>query len=177
MSDPRGYVGVGSNLDPEDHVVSALQLLHGQLPVTGVSTFYRTAPLERPDQPPFANGVFRVQTSLAPRQLKQLLCAVEVKLGRRRTGDRHAPRTIDLDLLVLGDLVLDDVRFRLPDPDIRRRPFVALPLQELAPGLILPDTGEPLSEVCAGLAPDGLVADPELTRKLRAVLSGLEAGS
>jgi 2-amino-4-hydroxy-6-hydroxymethyldihydropteridine diphosphokinase len=167
-----GYVGVGSNVDPERNLLAALELLTGQVELAGVSTFYRTPPLERKDQPPFANGVFALVTDLGPRQIKQLLCAVEVKLGRRRTVDRHASRTVDLDLLILGDLVVDDPRFRLPDPDVRVRPFVALPLFELAPDLVLPDTREPLSQVAAGLSDAELTPDPELTEALRQTLGG-----
>jgi len=160
-------VGVGSNIAPERNVPAALDLLLGKVEVTGVSTFYRTSPVARPDQPSFANGVFAVVTDLAPRQVKQLLCAVEVNLGRRRTVDPHASRTIDLDLLVLGDLVVDDARFRLPDPDIRVRPFVALPLYELAPDLILPESPEPLSDLVAAMSGSGLEADAGLTTVLR----------
>lgn len=174
MSDPRtGYVGVGSNIDPAQNVLRGLTLLADQVTVTAVSTFYRTASLERPEQAPFANGVFAIETHLPPGQVKQLLRAVEVKLGRRRTDDRHAPRTLDLDLLVLGDLVLDDARFRLPDPDIRRRPFVSLPLLELAPELCLPDTGKPLADLVPDDAAAGLVPDATLTAALRARLSEL----
>ncbi len=95
-----------------------------------------------------------------------------MSLGRRRTADRHARRTIDLDLLILGDLVVDDERFRLPDPDIRVRPFIALPLLELAPDLVLPDTGEWLSQVAAGLSHAELAPDDELTSVLRRMLDG-----
>jgi 2-amino-4-hydroxy-6-hydroxymethyldihydropteridine diphosphokinase len=126
----------------------------------------------RPEQPRFTNGVFAIATDLAPRQVKQVLSGVEAKLGRVRTSDRHAPRTMDLDLLILGDLVLDEERLRLPDPDIRRRPFIALPLSELAPELILPDTREPLSKVAAALSADGLEVDAELTALLRKRISG-----
>lgn len=167
-----GYVGVGSNVDPHQNVVAALEHLLAKVTITGVSTFYQTAPLERPDQPAFANGVFSLTTDLAPVQVKQLLCAVEVSLGRRRTGDRHAPRTIDLDLLILGDFVSEDERLPLPDPDIRRRSFVARPLLELAPDLILPDSGERLSDVEATASDPELVPDVELTAALRARLSG-----
>jgi len=167
-----GYVGMGSNIVPERNLPAALNLLRGQVELIGVSTCYRTEPLTRPDQPPFANGVLSMITDLAPRQIKQLLCAVEVSLGRRRTADRHSRRTIDLDLLILGDLVVDDERFRLPDPDIRLRPFVALPLLELAPDLVLPDTGEWLSQVAAGLSHAELAPDDELTSVLRRMLDG-----
>lgn len=169
MSERRiGYVGVGSNIDPHRNIPSALTRLAEQVTVTAVSTFYRTVPLDRPDQPLYANGVFGVETLLEPRQFKQLLCAVEVTLGRRRGGDRHAPRTIDLDLLLLGDLVLDDDRFRLPDPDICRRPFISTPLMELAPELRLPDTGERLADLAP--RPSALTPDAPLTAALRAAL-------
>ncbi len=171
VQERSAYVGVGSNVDPLRNVLAALALLREQVTVTGVSTFYRTAPLQRQSQPHFSNGVFACRTPLAPRQIKQLLCAMEVKLGRRRTADRHARRTIDLDLLILGDLVVDDDRFRLPDPDIRTRSFVALPLYELAPELRLPDSGEPLREVVAGLSSSGLQSDEPLTAALKDLLS------
>lgn len=165
-------MGVGSNIDPEQHVLAAAELLGDRVELIGVSTFYRTAPVARPEQPPFINGVFVFITELGPAQVKQLLGAVEAKLGRRRTEDRHAPRTIDLDLLILGELVFNDGRLRLPDPDIRRRPFVGLPLLELAPDLILPDTGEPLRRVAAALSGAGLEPDVALTAALRNKISG-----
>ena len=84
----QGYVGVGSNIEPARHVVGALELLQKQLEVTGSSTFYVTDPVARPEQPLYANGVFGIRTALGPGQVKQILCAVEVSLGRRRTADR-----------------------------------------------------------------------------------------
>lgn len=173
----RGYVGVGSNIDPGKNVPAALALLRDRVEVLGASTFYRTLPVARPEQPRFTNGVIAIATDLAPRQVKQVLSGVEAKLGRVRTPDRHAPRTMDLDLLILGDLVLDDERLRLPDPDIRRRPFIALPLYELAPELILPDTRESLSEVVSGMAAEGLEVDAELTALLRKRISGSSESS
>lgn len=165
-------MGVGSNIDPGRHVVAAAELLGERVELIGVSTFYRTAPVARPEQAHFINGVFAIVTALGPAQVKQLLGAVEAKLGRRRTPDRHAPRTIDLDLLILGDVVSDEARLRLPDPDIRRRPFVGLPLLELAPELILPDTGEPLRQVVAAWSDAGLEPDIALTAALRSKISG-----
>lgn len=173
----RGYVGVGSNIDPGKNVVAALELLRDRVEILGASTFYRTRPVARPEQSRFINGVFAIATDLAPRQVKQVLSGVEAKLGRVRTPDRHAPRTLDLDLLILGELVLQEERLRLPDPDIRRRPFVALPLFELAPDLILPDTRERLSEVAAALSGQDLEVDAELTAALRNRISGSSESS
>jgi 2-amino-4-hydroxy-6-hydroxymethyldihydropteridine diphosphokinase len=168
-SEVQGYVGVGSNIEPDVHVPAALALLAERLTVTGVSMFYRTAPVARCEQPPFANGVFGIRTALGPGAVKGLLLEIEASLGRRRSADRHAARPIDLDLLVLGEHVGSE-GLTLPDPDIRRRAFVALPLHELAPDLVLPDTGEPLATVARTFAETELEPDASLTATLRAQL-------
>ena len=141
----------------------------GQLRVLASSTFYRTAPLGRPEQPPFVNGVWRIQTTIEPRPLKfHVLRGIEAALGRVRTEDRYAPRTIDLDVVLYGDAVVEEPGLVLPDPDVRERPFIALPLLELAPDLVLPDTGEQLSAVCPAQRPPDMQPLCELTQTLRA---------
>jgi 2-amino-4-hydroxy-6-hydroxymethyldihydropteridine diphosphokinase len=162
------FVGVGSNVDPESNVMEALRRLFARERVTGVSTFYRTAPLGAPGSPPFVNGVWRVETALGPRELKRVaLRAVEDELGRRRTADRYAPRTIDLDLLVHGDAVVREPDLEVPDPELLVRPFAAWPLWELAPELVVPGSGRRLADVVAGLSREGMEPLPELTRRLR----------
>jgi 2-amino-4-hydroxy-6-hydroxymethyldihydropteridine diphosphokinase len=139
------FIGVGSNVEPEENVLSAVRMLREWVKVEQVSTFYRTTPLGGRQQAMFVNGVLGLQTRLPPLELKfDVLRIVEQRLGRVRTADANAPREIDLDLLLYGDLVVDDERLRIPDPDIRNRAFVAVPLLELAPDLVLPDTKEPL---------------------------------
>lgn len=163
------FVGVGSNIDPEASIPAAQRRLASRVRVTGVSTFYRTEPVGAPGTPPFVNGVWRIETGLGPRELKgEVLRPIEAALGRRRTADRYAPRTIDLDVLVHGDEVLDGEGLRVPDPDVRTRPFVAFPLWELAPDLVLPDDGRALADVVSGLSREGMVALGDLTRLLRA---------
>lgn len=161
------YVGVGSNLEPETNVPAALDHLAEVIVLTGVSTFYRTAPLEGRDQPAFWNGVVAGRTDLEPTALKALLTTIEVLFGRCRTGDRYASRTLDLDLLLHGDRVLDRAGLRLPDPDVRVRPFLAWPLLELAPDLRLPGTGERLADVAAHLPREGLAPLDAVTASLR----------
>jgi 2-amino-4-hydroxy-6-hydroxymethyldihydropteridine diphosphokinase len=162
------FVGVGSNLSPEANIPAAQRRLAERVRVTGVSTFYRTPPVGAPGTPPFVNGVWRIETELGPRALKgEVLRTIEAELGRRRTEDRYAPRPIDLDVLVHGDAVLDEEGLRVPDPDVRRRPFVAFPLWELAPDLVLPDDGRRLAEVVAGMSREGMEPLGELTRLLR----------
>jgi 7,8-dihydro-6-hydroxymethylpterin-pyrophosphokinase len=98
----------------------------------------------------------------------EVLRPIEEALGRRRTADRNAPRPIDLDVLVHGGEVLEEEGLRLPDPDVRVRPFVAFPLWELAPDLVLPGDGVRLADVIAGLSREGMEPLGELTRLLRA---------
>ncbi len=121
------FIGVGSNVEPERNIVVALERLRDKTHVAGSSTFYRTEPFGRPDQPWFINGVWRIDTALAPTQIRsELLRPIEEALGRRRCDDKFAPRTIDLDLLLCDDLVSDG----LPHPDLAR-PFACIPLREL----------------------------------------------
>lgn len=161
---PRVFVAVGSNIEPAVHVCRALRLLIRRVRVDGVSTFYRTAALGRAGQADFVNGVWALRTELAPRQLKEeILRDIERRLGRRRSADKHADRPIDLDLVLYGALVSPELG--LPDPEIRTRNFVALPLLELEPEQVLPDTGERLISAAASMTHASMTPLPALTRK------------
>jgi 2-amino-4-hydroxy-6-hydroxymethyldihydropteridine diphosphokinase len=163
----RVFVGVGSSIDPAVHVPGALARLDRAVGLIALSSFYRTPAIERPQDPPFVNGVVEVRDVLAPTPLKALLARIEGDEGRRRGTDRWAPRTIDLDLLLHGDTVSGASGLPLPHPDVARRRFVALPLLELAPELELPGSGGRLSAVAEALPPFPMVADEALTRELR----------
>jgi len=154
------YVAVGSNIEPETHIPAALSALHDApgTRLTGVSTFYRTLPVGAPGTPEFYNGVVSVRTSLSAPELTALLGEVEERGGRRPSTDRHAPRTIDLDLLVYGDQESRLPGMILPHPDIPLRSFVALPLMELAPDLVLPGPAGPLANWAAAF--EGLPGEP-----------------
>jgi len=167
------YVAVGSNIDPRPNVVRAVELLAEQMPLTGVSTFWRTASLGAdglPDGgPEFVNGVVRTAAPCGARRLKfDVLRAIEAQLGRaeRSRAARFAPRTIDLDVVLFGDEVIDEPDLRIPSPDIGR-PFVAAGLLELDPDLVLPGSGEVLSCLWPGGTWPGLAADAELTAQLK----------
>jgi 2-amino-4-hydroxy-6-hydroxymethyldihydropteridine diphosphokinase len=144
------YIGLGSNISPEANIARALELLSREVRLGALSTFYRTEPVGPAGQPPFVNGVAQVSTELPPRPLKfEVLRGIEDRMGRRRGPDRYAPRTIDLDVLLHGDMVVNEPGMVLPDPDLRTRPFLAAALLELAPGLVLPVSGwpgEPLAD-------------------------------
>jgi dihydroneopterin aldolase/2-amino-4-hydroxy-6-hydroxymethyldihydropteridine diphosphokinase len=164
---PRVFVSVGSNVDPEKNITGSLQLLNDDVGIRGVSTFYRTPALNQPEDPPFINGVIEVGGALSPYELKTLLQRTERAFARERTADRNAPRTLDLDLLLYGDLVSSSETLVLPHPDIYERPFVAIPLLQLAPDLILPDSGKSLRSVVESLRSYPMEPLHELSRRLQ----------
>jgi 2-amino-4-hydroxy-6-hydroxymethyldihydropteridine diphosphokinase len=164
---PRVFVGVGSNVAPEENVTRALRLLDGEIGLLGISTFYRTPALNRPEDLPYVNGVVEVGDALGPFDLKELLRHIERALGRERAADRCAPRTMDLDLLIHGDQVLSSGALLLPHPDIRERRFVAIPLLELAPDLTLPDSAMPLRSVASSLPAYSMEPLRDFTRRLQ----------
>lgn len=152
------FVGLGSNLaDPLMQVRQALAELDAirDTRVTARSSFFRTAPVGDPDQPDFINAVARLETTLPPRALLEALLDIESRHGRRRSV-RNAPRTLDLDLLLYGDEVLqDEDRLTLPHPRLQQRAFVLAPLAEIAPETTVPGRGlvkDLLARVeCAGV--------------------------
>jgi len=170
----EAFVAVGSNIDPRTNVLAAAGMLARQMPLTGVSTFWRTesiGPDGLPDgQAEYLNGVFRAAAACDARTMKHgILREIERRLGRVRQGPggRFAPRTIDLDLVIFGTEVIDEPDLRIPAPDVAR-PFVAAGLLELAPGLVLPNTRQPLSCLWPGGASAAwLTPDEELTRQLK----------
>jgi 2-amino-4-hydroxy-6-hydroxymethyldihydropteridine diphosphokinase len=151
----RGYIGLGSNVgEREDQIRRAIENLVGRgVLVEAVSSLYETEPVgEILDQPDFLNAAVRVETELEPEQLLDVCKAIEAEHGRDFDGPRHAPRPIDLDLLLLGDIELRTDRLTLPHPEVRSRRFVLAPLLELDPELTLPD-GTRLAGALAALGP------------------------
>jgi 2-amino-4-hydroxy-6-hydroxymethyldihydropteridine diphosphokinase len=140
----RAYVGLGANLgDREGTIRLALELLDERagIRVVAVSTFRETQPVGYLDQPRFVNAAAELDTTLAPDELLDALLAVERELGRTRDGPRFGPRTIDLDLLVYGDRVVDEPGLEVPHPRLHERRFALEPLAELAPALVVPGRG------------------------------------
>jgi 2-amino-4-hydroxy-6-hydroxymethyldihydropteridine diphosphokinase len=132
------YVGLGANLgDREAAIRRAVELLGAQR----LSTLRETEPWGYADQPRFVNAVAELETEEEPRALLERLFAIERELGRVRQGPRYGPRTIDLDLLLYGDLELDEPGLAVPHPRLHEREFVLEPLAELAPELVVPGRG------------------------------------
>jgi len=166
----RAFIAVGSNVDAERNVEDALELLGRRVRVVAVSNFYRTPALGPADRPDYLNGVVEIETELKPRELKrQILLEIEDALGRERGEDRNAPRTIDLDLVLYGDLVSDEAGVVLPAPEILERAFVALPLLELDRDLALPGTDHLLRKLARGLSSEQMEPAELFNARLRRV--------
>lgn len=138
----RAFVGIGANLgDRRATLERAVELLDARddLTVVAVSSLRETDPWGPVPQPPFLNGAVAVETALSARELLESLLAVERALGRSREGERWGPRTIDLDLLLFGDEVIDEPGLQVPHPRLHERVFALEPLAELDPALELPD--------------------------------------
>jgi len=141
----RAYVALGSNLgDSKQHLLDAMEALaalpHSEMMAR--SRIYRTPPWGVVDQPDFLNAVVALETSLEPHELLDALLAIERAAGRQRNGERWGPRTLDLDLLYVGDRTVNDERLNLPHPHIADRAFVLLPLHDVAPDLVIPGQGK-----------------------------------
>ncbi|MEX5688981.1 MULTISPECIES: 2-amino-4-hydroxy-6-hydroxymethyldihydropteridine diphosphokinase [Pseudomonas] len=146
----RIYIGMGSNLaDPAEQLRSAVDAL-AQLPQTelvGVSAFYQSDSL-LPGQPRYTNAVAALDSTLPPLELLDALQAIENEQGRERL-ERWGPRTLDLDIVLFGDRLIDEPRLKVPHYHLQERAFVLYPLAELAPaGLRLAD-GRCLTELLA----------------------------
>jgi 2-amino-4-hydroxy-6-hydroxymethyldihydropteridine diphosphokinase len=147
------YVGVGSNLgDREATIRRALELLDSdpEIELVAVSSPRETDPVGYLDQPRFLNLACSVETDLSPHELLERLLAVERALGRQRDGPRFGPRTIDLDLLLYGDVSVQEPGLTVPHPRLAERRFALEPLAELDPDLALPD-GRAVVDLLSGL--------------------------
>ena len=142
----RAYVGLGANLgDREATIRRAVELVDelDGVAVVGVSSLRETEPWGPVEQPRYLNGAVAVETDLPPRELLEALLDVERRLGRARDDEeRWGPRTIDLDLLLYGDLVLDEPGLDVPHPRLHERRFALEPLAELDPALDIPGLGD-----------------------------------
>jgi 2-amino-4-hydroxy-6-hydroxymethyldihydropteridine diphosphokinase len=154
----RGYLGLGSNVgDRVGHLRAAREALAARgVEVVASSSVYETEPQgEVRDQPDFLNACLTVETDLAPEELLGVCKDVERELGRTLGGLRHGPRTIDVDLLLLGELEHRSEGLTLPHPEITTRRFVLEPLLELEPELTLPD-GRRLADDLSSVATQGV---------------------
>ena len=146
-------IAIGSNLaSPLEQVNAAVQAL-GDIPqsrVVALSSFYRTPPLGPQDQPDYLNAAIALETALSAEALLDNTQRIELQQGRVRKEERWGPRTLDLDIMLFGDAVINTERLTVPHYDMKRRGFMLWPLFEIAPDLIFPD-GESLSALLTQL--------------------------
>jgi 2-amino-4-hydroxy-6-hydroxymethyldihydropteridine diphosphokinase len=162
LKQETAYVALGSNLgDRESTLASAVAALRASIGVRDVilSPLYETDPVGPGEQRAYLNAVARVDTSLPPGALLELLLAIEANAGRTRVPERNAPRTLDLDLLLYGDRRVDEDELEVPHPRMWQRGFVLEPLRDLAPDLVAPGQCERV-EVLASR-----VHDPDAVRR------------
>ncbi|ARU87389.1 2-amino-4-hydroxy-6-hydroxymethyldihydropteridine diphosphokinase [Pseudomonas sp. M30-35] len=154
----RVYIGLGSNLaTPQQQLNAALSALAEikQTRLVAQSSFYASDPLGPADQPRYLNAVAALDTQLSPLQLLDALQTIELEQGRERKEQRWGPRTLDLDILLFGQLVLNEPRLVVPHYHMHARAFVLYPLAEIAPELQLPD-GRTLQDLLVACPFEGL---------------------
>jgi 2-amino-4-hydroxy-6-hydroxymethyldihydropteridine diphosphokinase len=132
----------------------AIQRLEALGRIAGVSSLYETEPVGNLEQPPFLNAVVALNTELAPADLLGALLGIERDLGRLRSLP-NAPRTLDLDLLMVDDAISDSPELILPHPRLHERTFVLVPLAEIAPKLVHPGFGKTMQELLHTLPDQG----------------------
>ncbi|MDV5355264.1 2-amino-4-hydroxy-6-hydroxymethyldihydropteridine diphosphokinase [Kosakonia sp. SMBL-WEM22] len=147
------FIALGSNLaSPLEQVNAAIAAL-GEIPgsrIVACSSLYRTPPLGPPDQPDYLNAAVALETTLAPEALLDHTQRIELQQGRVRKAERWGPRTLDLDIMLFGELTLQTARLTIPHYDMKNRGFMLWPLFEIAPDLRFPD-GEALQAVLTRL--------------------------
>jgi len=150
----RAFLGLGSNLgDRLGNIARAIKLL-GDSPSVKVlrqASLYETEPVGVEDQPWFINTALEIETGLAPQELYALCKEIEKKIGRKERG-RWRPREIDLDILLLGDLVIEQDNLQIPHPQMHQRRFVLVPLVELNGQLVHPKLNKTMKELLESLA-------------------------
>lgn len=153
MNEPKHlvFVGLGSNIeDRQAHIEDAFAELakigHGFL----VSSLYETTPVGLVEQPEFLNAVCRFETTLSPEKLFAYIQGIEAGHGRQR-DIVNGPRTLDLDILLYDNLIMNTSELQIPHPRMAERAFVLVPLKELAPGLFHPILKKSIKELLGGL--------------------------
>jgi 2-amino-4-hydroxy-6-hydroxymethyldihydropteridine diphosphokinase len=143
---PDVYVAIGGNVDPLNYLRRALKLLERQFGELAVSPAYRN-PAVGFEGEDFINLVVGFRTPLPPAAVRERLQAIEAACDRRADAPKWAPRTMDLDILLYGDLVSDTPGLVLPRPDLVRRPYMLKPMAEIAPDLVHPTLGKSMREL------------------------------
>jgi 2-amino-4-hydroxy-6-hydroxymethyldihydropteridine diphosphokinase len=154
---PIAYIALGSNLGDREKILTTATDRLGRLGrVVARSSLYETEPVGYRDQPAFLNAVLGLETKLEPLPLLHALLSIERELGRDRSqGVHNGPRTLDLDLLLVGDAIVAGKELTLPHPALSQRRFVLAPLAEIAPQLRHPQLKQTMADLLAYLPIEG----------------------
>lgn len=149
----RVLLVLGSNIEREQNLRRAVDLLGQSVKILAVSSVYETDPVGNPDQPTYFNAAMLVETSLGPEELKaSVIAPLEAHLGRRRSADKNAPRAIDVDIAFFDQEVREVTGRMIPDPETLVRPHLAVPLADVAPEFRHPTDGRSLRDIASALA-------------------------
>ena len=152
------YIALGSNLDePSEQIYKAINSIDAvdDLSVTHISSLYKTKPIGKIDQPDFINAVIEVEGDISPENLHAALQDIETKAGRIRK-ELNEPRTLDLDILLIDDLIMKTKKLTIPHPRMHQRQFVIVPLFEINPKLNIPGIG-PINKILKMIPDQGVV--------------------
>ncbi len=161
MTEDRGtgklnlaYLLLGSNMEPERNLRDSVRLLSRFGQVRAISSVWESPPAGFAFQPRYLNAAVMLETGLSAEELKETaIASIETALGRVRTSNKNAPRTIDIDIMLFNRDVMEVGHRHIPDPEARERPFAAIPLAEIAPGYVHPETGETLRDIASRFDP------------------------
>ena len=156
------YLSVGSNMgDKELNILRAIGEI-GKLPSTAIfslSSFYETTPVGVSDQPDFCNAAVAIKTALKPAELLDKLLEIETKVFKRKRDLKWGPRSIDLDILLYNDELIDTQKLKIPHPEMINRKFVLIPLAEIASSVLHPIEKRSIKELL-----DLVVSDEKVTK-------------
>lgn len=147
------FISLGSNIKPETYLPRAVQALKEIGELVAVSHVYQNPAIGPSPQDDYLNAAVLLSSEQSPFEIRDALRTIEARLDRVRTEDKYAPRTIDLDLCLLGFQSLKTPSFSLPDPDILTRAHLAISLAELIPDFLHPELGAPLADIAKRLRP------------------------
>ncbi len=160
---PIAVFDLGTNIDREESLATALAHLTEQFELKRASSVYRSLPVGMAAQPDFFNISLEVQTDLPPEDIPPILRSIEDQMGRDRNAPKFGPRNIDIDLILYGDLVCEDLS--LPHPQCRSELFVVSPLAELYPDGSHPKTGESWRDLNRSLLAEQTGKEPVISRQ------------
>ena len=148
--DMRIFLGLGSNLDDRyQNLMNGIQQLndHAHIWVIDESNVYQTPAMYSSDQQDFYNMVIEIETNLNPLQLLDEVKKIEIKLGRKPNKKKNIPRTLDVDILAVGDILIRSKLLEIPHPKIVERKFVLKPWNDIAPDFLVPDSDKNITEL------------------------------